>query len=198
MTSRRTLLIRTAAATAGAAGIAFGSGAFTQVEADRQLSIGIDPDDQALLAIEPNADLVGDSAEIDPDTGEFVVDLEGGNPGALLSLGALDDLDDPESAAITEEAFDVRARSDDPIDLTVSLGDTDGDSEITLLLAEELKESDTTHAIGEGDEVDDLPELDPDEGDPADRVFGAIHLDSAAPDELDTEITVSAEILDGD
>ena len=198
MTSRRTLLIRTAAATAGAAGIAFGSGAFTQVEADRQLSIGIDPDDQALLAIEPNADLVGDSAEIDPDTGEFVVDLEGGNPGALLSLGALDDLDDPESAVITEEAFDVYARSDDPIDLAVSLGETEGDSEITLLLADELESKEATFAIDEGEEEEGLAELDPDGGDDDDRVFGAIHLDSAAPAELDTEITVSAEILDGD
>ena len=187
-----------AAASAGATGIAFGSGAFTQVEADRQLSIGIDSDDDALLTIEPNDDLVGDSAAVDPDTGEFVVDLEGGNPGALLSLGALDDLDDPDTTAISEEAFVIRARSDDPIDLTVSLGETDGDSAITLLLAEELEDAAATFAIGEGEEEDGLAKLKPGEGDPDDRVFGAIHLDSAGPDDLDTEITVSAEIRDGD
>ena len=201
MTSRRTLLLRTAAATAGATGLVLGSSAFTQVEAARELSIGIDSDDDALLAIEPNDDLSANAAEIGDD-GEFTIDLDGANVNGALSVGRIDDLRDP--AVVETEAFTIRTRTDATVDLTVSLGETAGDSDVTVLIATQPGEADATFTIEEGGGIDeDNPvTLDPDAADedpPGDRVFGAIAVQSANDaTELEVELSLTAEIVEGD
>ena len=194
MTTRRTLLVRAVAAAGGAAGLAFGSGAFTQVEADRNVTIGIDSDDQALLRIEPNDDLVGDAAEVDPDTGEFGVELDGLNPSGIFSLGAVDDLRDP--TAITDEAFVVRATGEQPMELTVSLEDVETDTEIEVLVADETGDTDSFESIdGDETEASDTFDLDPDAGEPGDRAVSAILVDTDETDESPTAaIEFSAEI----
>ena len=53
---RRTLLVGLGSAAAGSA-VVFGSGAFTQVSADRGVTIGIDRDSEALLALIANDDI---------------------------------------------------------------------------------------------------------------------------------------------
>lgn len=194
--SRRSVLGFLGAGTAGLTAV-LSTGAFTQVEADRELSIGIDADDEALLTIEPNDDLASDAAEIGDD-GEFIIDLDGASTNSAFSLGRLDDIRDP--TVVEESAFVVRAQGTYPIDLGVSLEETPDEVDITVVIAETPAENpDNTVSIAGGEDADISANLDPEQEDPGDRVLGAIAVDADdAPEDLTAELTFTAELLDGD
>jgi len=101
--NRRNVLIGLTAAATGSS-VVFGSGAFTQVQADRSLTIGVSEDDDALLTLDAgdNVSSVYNDDSDDNDvnnTGELVVDTnelttdgdnDGFNVGATVQIGALD------------------------------------------------------------------------------------------------------------
>lgn len=81
MTSRRNLLARAAAASAGTAGLALGSGAFTETEADRRFDISLASDDNAQLTI-----TAGDSGAASvAEDGTIQLDLSGVNTNAITT-----------------------------------------------------------------------------------------------------------------
>ena len=84
--NRRRLLLGMGTTAAGA-GAVFGSGAFTQVQAERSVTIGIDEDSAALLQLTPGSGV----GSVDTDgSGQLVIDTEqltnGGNQG--FSVGS--------------------------------------------------------------------------------------------------------------
>lgn len=98
--NRRNVLIGLTAAATGSS-VVFGSGAFTQVQADRSLTIGVSEDDSALLALDAgdnvasvyNSDNEGQNTN-NNGTGELVIDTtelsssnEGFNVGANVQIG---------------------------------------------------------------------------------------------------------------
>ncbi len=98
--NRRNVLIGLTAAATGSS-VVFGSGAFTQVQADRSLTIGVSEDDSALLALDAgdnvasvyNSDDEGQNTS-NSGTGELVIDTtelssndEGFNVGAKVQIG---------------------------------------------------------------------------------------------------------------
>lgn len=142
---RRTLLIGAGAAAAGS-GIVFGSGAFTQVGADREVTIGVDDDSQALLGLVPNDDVEA----VDEVDGDLTIDSnqlsdggEGFNVDATVAIGETTDGDVEDG----DEAFKVVNNFDSNVGLEVDLTDLDSDSELTFIT--------TRSDNGDTNEVDD-------------------------------------------
>ena len=96
--NRRNVLIGLTAAATGSS-VVFGSGAFTQVQADRSLTIGVSEDDSALLALDAGDNVasvynddsednnVNGTGELVIDTTELSTDGEGFNVGAQIQIG---------------------------------------------------------------------------------------------------------------
>lgn len=90
--NRRNVLLGLGTAAAGS-GIVFGSGAFTQVQAERSVTIGVDEDSNALLALEAGDNVA--SVYNSDETGELVIDTEqldddnaaGFNVGSTVQIG---------------------------------------------------------------------------------------------------------------
>ena len=145
--NRRNVLLGLGATAAGS-GIVFGSGAFTQVQAEREVSIGVDSDSEALLALEANADIA--SVKNDTDTGELFIDTdqlsegnEGFNSGARVQIGetneSFGDTVSRENGAftITNNFDEVPRDSEDnnELDIGIDLSDlTDPKSELEFVV----------------------------------------------------------------
>ena len=189
MTKRRGLLVRATAVTAAVTGLAFGSGAFTQTTADRQLSLVVSNDDAAQLAIEPsgvNSNVI-DTVEGDNNV-RFNVDGEGASPSAVLSVGELSALDfnDPSDLSIETEAFTITNNADHAVDVSVDL-ETDGDVDIKLLLAEEIGSVDAVASVDSEGEIPDVGA--------SDELVGALLFETsgaAAGETANSVISVSA------
>ncbi len=135
--NRRNVLIGLGTAAAGA-GIVFGSGAFTQASAQRDVTIRVDEDSEALLGLVP-----GDLESVRQEDGELEIDsdLLGGGDGfnndAEVEIGSTDDdefgVGDVEDGG---EAFKVGNNFDQEIEVTVDVEDVqpDDDGELTLVL----------------------------------------------------------------
>lgn len=155
--NRRNVLLGLGTAAAGS-GIVFGSGAFTQVQAERDLTIGISEDSNALLELNPNSNLA--SIFQASDTGELVIDTrelssgnEGFNVGSTVLIGETStDLvnRNPQDATVVNTLtstasgtgaafqlinnFESTADSNDEIDIALNLEDLNaGDGTLTLI-----------------------------------------------------------------
>ena len=138
--NRSNVLLGSGTAAAGS-GIVFGSGAFPQVEAERDLNIAVDADSDALVELNAGEEI--DTVEEDDDgrlniDSDLIGDDSGFNVDAEIEIGSTDetdfgvgDVDDGE-----DEAFNIQSSFDDDIDLTVALSavDTDDDTTLTLVL----------------------------------------------------------------
>jgi hypothetical protein len=127
--NRRNVLIGLTAAATGSS-VVFGSGAFTQVQADRSLTIGVSEDDSALLALDAGDNVASvyndDSDDNDVgSTGELVVntneltdndDNNGFNAGATVQIGALGGQFDTQNPAST----DVNSSDKDNVAFTLT------------------------------------------------------------------------------
>jgi hypothetical protein len=126
---RRTLLAGLGASAAGSA-ILFGSGAFTQVEAERDLTIGVDEDSNALLALEAGtgvASVFADSGELVVDTSKLSDDDEGFGVNSTVQIGRTEtDFGSEVIADLGEAAFKLTNNFD-----TVP-GDDDGNNELDV------------------------------------------------------------------
>ena len=152
---RRALLVGIGTTAVGS-GAVFGSGAFTQVQATRDLTIGVDEDSTALLALEQNPDI---SAVFSHDNGELAIDTArvgsgtGFNTGAVVQIGEThSELPDAGSAQVvntlresagTGAAFKLTNNfnnvpaaegNSNALDIVVSVDDLDGPSSELVLI----------------------------------------------------------------
>lgn len=174
--NRRNVLIGVGAAAVGS-GIVFGSGAFTQVSADRDITIQVDDDSQALLELNANGDLdsvFDDNGQLTIDSNELSgnAEAEGFNNNAWVEIGGTDE-DAFGEGDVTDEAFEVRNNFDQEIDVTFDVGavqpEDDGELELAVTKADETSRfSDTsTFTVSSGDNLLVALEFDT-ENDPAD------------------------------
>ncbi|MDB9252881.1 GLUG motif-containing protein [Halorubrum ezzemoulense] len=121
--NRRKLLLGMGTAAAGA-GAVFGSGAFTQVEAQRDLTIGIDDDSEALIGIKAGANV---TSVDEADSGELVINTNklGGEGFAVGSTVDIGEIDEDGKVIDGDEAFSVTNNFDD---------DGDGTSDIDIAI----------------------------------------------------------------
>jgi len=110
--NRRSILLGFGTAAAGA-GAVFGSGAFTQVQADRDLTIRVDEDSNALLGITAGSNVASvykDSGELAINTDELSAEGEqqGFAVGSTVSIGGTN-----ESGDVTTPAFTITNNFDE-------------------------------------------------------------------------------------
>ena len=206
---RKTLLGLGAAA--GGGGIVFGSGAFTQVQADRDVTIGIDSDSEALLALRANDDVT--SVYEDDSTGELVIDTDelssddsGFNVGATAQIGATDDEEFGDVVSEDDFAFKLRNNFDNAeqskLDVEIDLEDLGQDvreSDANVEFVASLREGDP----GEGADGD--PEVSETvlggtrevfaDVTPGDEIHVAIRIETgstSAPEDLEGSVTFRA------
>lgn len=197
MTSRRKLLAA-ASTVVGAAGLVFGSGAFTRVESDRNFDLAIAPDDDALLEIAPSG---VDSTVTTNEDGVLEFDAESLGLAAqtTATVGRFKsvDIDDPEEFIV--EAFLIRNNTQNAVDISVSIG-TDADLDIKCVFSEtnptvdEPVPVDNAHVATttEGAEISDLGA--------GDEVFGGVIVDTSnvdGPEEVSAIFDISAERTGG-
>ncbi len=112
--NRRNVLLGLGTMTIGG-GAAFGSGAFSQVEAERSVTVDVAEDSDALIAL-----AAGDSAYVNEDDGGLIV----------IDLGseALGDADGLNLGAVTTltEALSVTNNHDEAVELTIDGVESDG------------------------------------------------------------------------
>ena len=200
--NRRNVLIGLGTAAAGSS-MAFGSGAFTQVNADRSVNLRIDNDSDALVSLSPNEDegiVSEESGVLDIDSEKLASGGEGFPAGATIEFGDAD-FDD---GSVTTPAFTISnnlASGADTSDIDVTV-EVDADSDFDGALTLALDDGDTTEETisisdGSSDNTgDDFEGLTADGGDGG-TIDVAIELDTDEtdnPDDLDDEtITVTAE-----
>ena len=198
---RRTVLLGFGAAAAGS-GIVFGSGAFTQVEAERELTIGIDEDSEALLGLVANDDVA--SVFEDDETGELVIDTEalsdgdeGFNVGSTVQIGQTDEtfgdeVDDEDYAFKVVNNFDEDddGNFDGELDIGVGLPGlepSESDATLELVATRSGEEEGQTVVGGETKVFEDVES--------GEEIYVAIRIttDSTSdPEDLEGEVVFQA------
>lgn len=122
--NRRNVLIGIGTVAVGS-GAALGSGAFTQVSAERTMSVDVAGDANAFLALTANAATGAVTNSGGPSSNELQVDLstsfasgDGVNDGALTSIGQLDSMTSPSS--VTTAGFTITNNGNVPVDVSVA------------------------------------------------------------------------------
>lgn len=112
----------------------FGSGAFTQVNADRSFDITVAGDDESSqLVIETNSRTVEDAATGETGNGTFTVDASDVPPNATAAYGNFSDITD--ATTLNTGAFVIRNQNetDTDVDIRVGIGfDNDPDATIRV------------------------------------------------------------------
>jgi len=146
--NRRTLLAGLCTAASGS-GLVLGSGAFTSVSATRDVRIGIDKDDAALLALDPKVSIV----EIDSDSGELVIAPDFAfNTDSQVEIGSTDDSTFGEGN-VDKAAFTITNNFDDEKSVTVDpSGISDGPGTLTFVIGDSsaARISDSSHTFNLG------------------------------------------------
>lgn len=209
MTSRRTLLTGLAAGATGVAGVVFGSGAFTTVEADRDFDVGLaESDDEAQLVIEETDP---GSVAIDDDDGEFSINAQGIQPNGITTIGEFGtsdegDLSDDE---LISGAFVIRNENETGanVDVTVQISSDDGDLDPELILVLDGPDNGSEQAAVDEEEettIEDVPSTEdgseetPEGVDEADaEIECGLFIDTRgveAPEENEPDIDVTLSI----
>lgn len=202
---RRTLLKTTVAAGAGAMGLVFGSGAFTQSEVDREFSLQIQDDESALLGVEPSG--VGEESQVvtvpdgEKGTLQFNTNDFSLNTAATITIGRFDTVDIDEPGSFEEEAFIIQNNTQQAIDITVDLSgerEVESDARVKFVLSEDdpadngginVSETTTIEDGGSGT-ITDVP------ADGSDKLFGGVLIETNGAENIDTEIRIGAERSD--
>jgi len=112
---RRSVLLGLGTAAAGS-GIAFGSGAFTQVQASRDISIGVSTDENALVELKANPEIQSvfqnSEGELAVDTSRLSSDNKGFNVGSTVQIGATTE-SFGDTVDMSNPAFEIINRFDD-------------------------------------------------------------------------------------
>ena len=200
--NRRNVLLGLGTAAAGS-GIVFGSGAFTQVSADRDVNLEIVDDTDADVEINDTA-LETDNAVIDDGTLE--IDVDGANRDAELRIGEgdVDETLDYSTEFDQIGAFKIinglEPAGDIDLDITLDVDQSNAINEITL------------HATGEEDPgttaVDAELTVSPDDGSPGEETLTLndiegetqVAIDIKTKDETDDDVggtlTIQADRTD--
>ena len=101
--NRRNVLIGLGTVAAGG-GAAIGTGAFSQVEAERTVNIGVNGDASAAVELTANTSVEG-VTQAGGAGSELSIKLTNVNDGAVTSIGLVNDTDSP--ASVTTEAFTI-------------------------------------------------------------------------------------------
>lgn len=122
--NRRNVLIGLGTVAVGS-GAALGSGAFTQVSAQRTMDVAVAGDANAFLALEANAATSAIDNAGGPSSNELQVDLSAGsapgdgvNDGANTTIGLLDDITSPSN--VNTAGFTITNNGNDPVDVSVA------------------------------------------------------------------------------
>ena len=178
------MLAGLAAAVTGVAGIALGSGAFSSVSADRDVSINISEDSQALLGLVPNDDL----EIIQEEDGRLELDSEllsdatqGFNNRATVEIGELDD-----DVVDGGEAFRVVNNGTQTVEVEVDVTEAqpEDDGELAVIVTDPDNETERS-----SESVDEL------EIETTETLLVAFEF-SAVDDPVEGEITVEAKTSD--
>lgn len=141
--NRRDVLKGLTAASAGSMALAFGSGAFTRVEANREFDVGLAADDtSSQLVIEENENLP--SAAINPtDDSSFEFSVADIPPNSISAFGTFDTITDPESLDVP--AFVIRNENDtgESVDVTLRIDTASERNTVVSLAASPSSESTT-------------------------------------------------------
>lgn len=126
----RRQLLAIIGAVGGAGAVVNGTGAFTTVQADRDVSVTVSEDALAYLAID---DTGNDNAEYvteDATSGEFGIDLDGNNTTSGGGSGVNTD-----AVTVIEDLFEVRNQGTQAVDVSVTpLTFVDSNSGNTLIV----------------------------------------------------------------
>lgn len=192
--NRRSVLKGLTAVLIGSTSLVFGSGAFTQVNADRSFDIMLADDDaSSQLVVEP-AGIDTDAVSITGDT--FEIDTSGLSPESRTSFGRFGDLSDP--TTFREGVFAVRNENDTEtaVDITVGIGvGGESDTEIEVALRDPTAEegsvvvADTTDQYGSEATVSDVAFED--------SIEGGFIIDSGTGQDVSATLTIGAERTDG-
>ncbi len=193
MTSRRNVLIGFGATAAGS-GVLMGTGAFTQVRADRDLSVHVADDDEGVIELtegdveSATVDGSGSAISFDLEDGELG-DASGVNADAEISIGEIDGAID-ETDGITSSAFDIRVDNDtneiqEQLNLIIEIEEMHG-HDLYLHLDEEGEDEKIVQDDGsETYNISDNEELD------LGAAFGIKTDDS--DEDIDTDVTLALE-----
>ena len=174
--------------------MAFGSGAFTQVSADRDVSIDINNDTGALIEItdQTDTDLVTVSDTLDINSDEIADGGEGFNAESEVLIGPEtsnpDNIDDGSAAFSLDSNFDTG----NSVELTVSITQEDGIDTFNLILDPDPGEQTDTETI---DVTTDSELEETFSFETGDSVNAAIVLESTSETstELNPTLTLTAE-----
>jgi hypothetical protein len=126
--NRRSILAALGTAAAGS-GVVFGSGAFTQLEADRSVSIGVTADDDSSTQVQLNP--IAD--EVNANGNELQIDASGVNVNSTVEFGSTDFKDASPVIDDGDEAFEVINNSGGTLSFQFSLDElSDGSDEVTF------------------------------------------------------------------
>jgi len=194
--NRRNVLTGLGAAAAGS-GMVFGSGAFTQVQAERQVTINVDEDAQALVELDDNdsVDAVNSTGSGGAEAGEFELNSsfvaegsQGFNVNSTVEIGNTTASGDFNSKV--GPAFELRSNAADPIDVKFDLSGVTGvtgDTDLTLYLRDKSASAFNDESIT----VESLSD--------SETVQGAFIIDTGgSSDDLAGTITVTAGPNDQD
>jgi len=112
---RRSVLLGLGTAAAGS-GIAFGSGAFTQVQAERSITIGVSTDSNALIKLNPNDNIQSvyetETGQLAVNSNELASEDKGFNVGSTVQIGATTEPFGDE-VKTSNPAFEITNKFDD-------------------------------------------------------------------------------------
>ena len=147
--NRRNVLLGLGTAAAGS-GIVFGSGAFTQLEADRDVTISVEDDGSAQVGLtEGGVDTEAVDTDAGTDDNEIAIDQSDINAGAQVRLGEGDfgtQLETEESGVI-EVANDTNANQE--IEVDIEIANSGGDFDSFELYSEDDEATDDGQSIDE-------------------------------------------------
>jgi len=197
--TRRELLGRGVLAIGTAAGLAFGSGAFTQTEADRPYDLAIAADDSALLSLEPS----GVNSQIVSTTDDGILQFDLTDTGlstqATSTIGMFQsvDFDDPE--VFQKEAFVIVNNTVAEIAVTINVDVEDGDANVKFVVSgddptggDSVKVPNDTESTTDTDEDGATIELGSTE-----RLYGGVIIETTGTTDITADLSVSAERIGG-
>ena len=149
---RRTMLLGLGTAVGG---MAVGTGAFTSVEAQRDLTVEVAGDADAFLRIAPTEEPNGEYAEI--DDGLFGLDFTDGNDRIAGGGEGFN----PESVTAIRDVFLVQNQGTQTIDLSLDYGMGDDTGSASIVLQPDVGDAALLILLPTGEPVDESVELGP-------------------------------------
>ena len=115
--NRRNVLIGLGTVAAGG-GAVLGTGAFSQVEAERTVNVGVSGDASAAVELTANTSVDGVTQDGSGANNELSIKLTNVNDGALTSIGVVNDINSPGS--VDTQAFTIGNGTSSPYDIEVN------------------------------------------------------------------------------